>query len=197
LLLTTYLTTFDATGKKLVSICVVPVVDPSELIDPITMSPNSAPVSKNVPFVVSAVLCAATTAEPKDAVAYDTLVMFGPVAPISRVPTVASPVLLIVVEAIVLIVAVLIVAVLIVAVLIVAVLMLAVAIVVVPVERVVFEPNVTGPRSVEAPSTAKVPVLLAPVVDICRAEIPASSPLEMARMVPSTMLLPNVFKSWV
>ena len=112
-------------------------------------------------------------------------------------PTVARPVLLIVVEAIVLIVAVLIVAVLIVAVLIVAVLMLAVAIVVVPVERVVLEPNVTGPRSVEAPSTASVPVLLTPVVHICRADTPASSPLEMARMVPSTMLLPNVFKSWV
>jgi hypothetical protein len=97
----------------------------------------------------------------------------------------------------VLIVAVLIVAVLIVAVLIVAVLILAVAIVVVPVERVVLEPNVTGPRSVEAPSTANVPVLLAPVVDICRAETPASSPLEMARSVPSTILLPNVFRSWV
>jgi len=111
---------FDAIGKKLVSICVVPVVDPSELIDPITMSPSSAPVSKNVPFVVSAVLCAATIAEPKDAVAYETLVMFGPVAPISRVPTVAIPVLLIVVEAIVPIVA-------------------------VPVEMVTLVPNVTGP----------------------------------------------------
>jgi hypothetical protein len=97
----------------------------------------------------------------------------------------------------VLIVAVLIVAVLIVAVLIVAVLMLAVAIVVVPVERVVLEPNVTWPRSVEAPSTAKVPVLLTPVVHICRADTPASSPLEMARIVPSTILLPNVFNSWV
>ena len=118
--------------------------------------------------------------------------MFGPVAPISSVPTVASPVLLIVVEAIVLIVAVLIVAVLIVA-----VLMLAVAIVVVPVEKVVLEPNVTGPRSVDAPSTANVPVLLTPVVHICKADTPASSPLEMARMVPSTMLLPNVFRSWV
>jgi len=121
LLLTTYLTTFEATGKKSVTICVVPVVDPSELIDPITMSPNSAPVSKNVPFVVSAVLCAATTAEPKDAVAYDTFVILGPAAPpISSVPTVASPVLLIVVEAIVPIVA-------------------------VPVDMVTLVPNVTGP----------------------------------------------------
>jgi len=112
---------FDATGKKLVSICVVPVVDPSELIDPITMSPNSAPVSKNVPFVVSAVLCAATTAEPNDAVAYDTFVILGPaVPPISSVPTVARPVLLIVVEAIVPIVA-------------------------VPVDMVTLVPNVTGP----------------------------------------------------
>ena len=116
----TYLATFEATGKKLVTICVVPVVDPSELIDPITMSPSSTPVSANVPFVVSAVLWAATTAEPKDAVAYDTLVMFGPVAPISRVPTVAIPVLLIVVEAIVPIVA-------------------------VPVDMVTLVPNVTGP----------------------------------------------------
>ena len=235
LLLITYLTIFDATGKKLVSICVVPVVDPSELIDPITRSPSSTPVSANVPFVVSAVLWAATTAEPKDAVAYDTLVMLGPaVPPISRVPTVARPVLLMVVDAIVpivavpvdmvtlvpnvtgpswsgivavlmvavlivavLIVAVLTVAVLIVAVLIEAVLMLAVAIVVVPVEKVLLDPNVTGPRSVDAPSTANVPVLLAPVVDICRAETPASSPLEMARMVASTMLLPNVFKTWL
>jgi len=121
LLLTTYLTTFEATGKKSVTICVVPVVDPSELIDPITMSPNSAPVSKNVPFVVSAALCAATTAEPKDAVAYDTFVILGPaVPPISSVPTVARPVLLIVVEAIVPIVA-------------------------VPVDMVTLVPNVTRP----------------------------------------------------
>ena len=96
------------------------------------MSPNSAPVSKNVPFVVSAVLCAATTAEPKDAVAYDTLVMFGPVAPISRVPTVASPVLLIVVETIVPIVA-------------------------VPVEAVRLVPNVAGPEVNSVPIVA-VPV---------------------------------------
>ena len=46
--------------------------------------------------------------------------MFGPVAPISRVPTVARPVLLIVVEAIVPIVA-------------------------VPVDMVTLVPNVTGP----------------------------------------------------
>jgi len=149
---------FDAIGKKLVSICVVPVVDPSELIDPITMSPNSAPVSVNVPFVVSAVLCAATTVEPKDAVAYDTFVILGPAAPpISRVPTVASPVLLIVVEAIVpsvfvpveevnpvaKVVAPIIVG--IVAVLIVALPADSVPIVVVPVDMVTLVPNVTGP----------------------------------------------------
>jgi hypothetical protein len=54
LLLTTYLTTFDAIGKKLVMIWVVPVVDPSESIEPITISPRAAPVSPNVPVVVSA-----------------------------------------------------------------------------------------------------------------------------------------------
>jgi hypothetical protein len=186
----------------------VPVVEPRELSDPKTISPRATPVRAKVPVVASATLCAPTVAEVNAAVPKLALVMFGPLAPISSVPTVAKPVLLIVVEAIVpsvfvpveevkpvekvvmpliagivavlivavlivavpivavLIVAVLIVAVLIVAVLIVAVLMLAVAIVVVPVERVVFEPNVTGPRSVEAPSTANVPVLLAPVVDI-------------------------------
>jgi hypothetical protein len=74
--------------------------------------------------------------------------------------------LVIVVEAIVPIVAVLIVAVLIVAVLMLAVLMLAVAIVVVPVEKVLLDPNVTGPKSLEAPSTANVPLLFTPVVDI-------------------------------
>ena len=64
------------------------------MIDPITMSPSSAPVSANVPFVVSAVLWAATTAEPKDAVAYDTFVIAGPVAPILIAdPTVAVPVI--------------------------------------------------------------------------------------------------------
>jgi hypothetical protein len=57
LLFTTYLTTFDAIGKKLVIIWVVPVVDPRELIEPITMSPSSAPVIANVPVVASARLC--------------------------------------------------------------------------------------------------------------------------------------------
>ena len=93
--------------------------------------------------------------------------------------------------------AVLIVAVLIVAVLIVAVLMLAVAIVVVPVEKVLLDPNVTGPKKVDAPSTANVPVLLAPVVDICSAETPCSSPLDMAARVGPTILLPKVFRTWV
>ena len=122
------------------------------------MSPSSAPVSVNVPFVVSAVLCAATTAEPKDAVAYDTFVILGPaVPPISSVPTVARPVLLIVVEAIVpsvfvpveevnpvaKVVAPIIVG--IVAVLIVALPADSVPIVVVPVDMVTLVPNVTGP----------------------------------------------------
>ena len=57
LLFTTYLTTFDAIGKKLVTIWVVPVVDPRESIEPITISPRAAPVRANVPVVVSAKLC--------------------------------------------------------------------------------------------------------------------------------------------
>ena len=97
----------------------------------------------------------------------------------------------------VLIVAVLMVAVLIVAVLMVAVLMLAVAIVVVPVEKVLLDPNVTGPKSVEAPSTANVPVLFTPVVDICSAETPASLPLATAASVGPTMSLPKVFRTWL
>jgi hypothetical protein len=191
---------------------------------PSTMSPATIPVIANVPveFDVAVVIVPSVVApivvDPKLA-----LVMFGPAVPASSsVPTVTSPVLLIVVEAIVPIVAVpveavklvpnvagpdansvpivavpvdivtlvpnvtgpswrgivavlkvalpmvavLIVAVLIVAVLIVAVLMLAVAIVAVPVDAVMGDPNVTGPRSVEAPSTANVPLLFTPVVDI-------------------------------
>lgn len=97
----------------------------------------------------------------------------------------------------VLIVAVLIVAVLIVAVLIEAVLMLAVAIVAVPVDAVMLDPNVAIPKSLDAPSTANVPVLFTPVVDICSAETPASFPLQTAASVGPTMSLPKVFRTWL
>jgi hypothetical protein len=134
--------------------------------------------------------------------------MFGPVAPISSVPTVAvvrtdiPPVFEIVpivavlaemvpsvavpVEAVMLepnvtapswsgIVAVLMVAVDSVAVLIVAVEMVAVLaemvpMVAVPVDAVKLVPNVTAPRSLLIPSTAKEPVLCTPVVERLRAE---------------------------
>jgi hypothetical protein len=164
------------------------------------MSPATIPVAANVPveFDVAVVIVPSVVApivvDPKLA-----FVMLGPDAPpISRVPTVTSPVLLIVVDSIVpivfvpveevnpvekvviplilgivaveivavLIVAVLTVAVLIVAVLIEAVLMLAVAIVAVPVDAVMLDPNVAIPKSLDAPSTANVPLLFTPVVDI-------------------------------
>jgi len=127
----------------------VPVVEPSEFNEPITISPRAAPVRVKVPVVASSVLCAETVAEVNAAVPNEALVMLGPVAPISRVPTVTRPVLLIVVEAIVpsvfvpveevkpvaKVVTPLIVG--IVAVLIVAVLIVAVPIVAVPVEAVI------------------------------------------------------------
>jgi len=81
-------------------------------------------------------------------------------------------------------VAVLIVAVLIVEVAIVSVLTDSVPIVTVPVEAVMLEPNV------DAPSTANVPVLLTPVVEIWRADTPASSPLDTAASVAPTIFDP-------
>jgi hypothetical protein len=68
--------------------------------------------------------------------------------------------------------------------------MVAVPIVAVPVDAVICEPNVTAPVNAEAPSHASVPVLFTPEVEIWRAETPASSPLETARRVPSTMFEP-------
>jgi hypothetical protein len=69
------------------------------------MSPKAAPVTANVPVVTFDPAVAESRSwnvEPVNAaVPKLTLVMFGPVAPISSVPTVARPVLLIVAEAIV------------------------------------------------------------------------------------------------
>jgi hypothetical protein len=79
----------------------VPVAEPRELSEPKTISPSAAPVRVKVPVVASSALYALTVAEVNAAVPKETLVMFGPLAPISSVPTVTSPVLLIVVEAIV------------------------------------------------------------------------------------------------
>jgi hypothetical protein len=146
----------------------VPVAEPRELSDPKTISPRAAPVRANVPVVASATLCAPTVAEVNAAVPKLALVMFGPLAPISSVPTVAKPVLLIVVEAIVPSVFVPvedvkpvakvetprmlgIVAVLIVAVEIVAVPTDRVPIVAVPVEAVKLVPNVAGPDANRVP----------------------------------------------
>jgi hypothetical protein len=207
----------------------------ARLACPSTMSPATIPVAVNVPveFDVAVVIVPSVVApivvDPKLA-----FVMLGPDnPPISSVPTVTSPVLLIVVEAIVPIVAVPVEAVKlvpnvagpdansvpivavpvdivtlvpnvtgpswrgIVAVLIVAVLMLAVAIVVVPVDAVMLDPNVVIPKSLDAPSTANVPVLFTPVVDICSAETPASLPLATAASVGPTISLPNVFRTWL
>jgi hypothetical protein len=60
----------------------------------------------------------------------------------------------------------------------------------VPVDAVKLEDNVTAPVNVDAPATENEPVLFAPVVEICNADTPASSPLEIARRVPSTMFVP-------
>jgi hypothetical protein len=58
-----YLTTSVATGKNDGTSKVVPVADPSELIEPITMSPSATPDKANVPVVVCAALyCGAVAA---------------------------------------------------------------------------------------------------------------------------------------
>jgi hypothetical protein len=87
-----------------------------------------------------------------------------------------------------------------VAVLIVAVLMVAVEIeavpsVAVPVERVKLPPKVTLPDRRLAPSTAKVPLLFTPVVEIWRADVEDSSPLATARSVPVNGVVPTVFRT--
>jgi len=81
----------------------VPVVEPSEFSEPITISPRATPVNPKLPVVASAALCAATVAEVNAAVPKLTAVSFGLVllVPTWRVPTVTRPVLLIVAEAIV------------------------------------------------------------------------------------------------
>jgi hypothetical protein len=121
------------------------------------MSPSATPVKAKVPVVASATLCAPTVAEVNAAVPKERLVILGPLAPISSVPTVASPVLLIVVEAIVPSVFVPVEEVKpvanvvtpfilgMVALLIVAVLIVAVPIVAVPVDDVMFDPKVIAP----------------------------------------------------
>jgi hypothetical protein len=157
------------------------VAEPSEFNDPIIMSPSATPVNPKLPVVASAPLCAATVAEVNAAVPKLTAVSFGLVllVPTWRVPTVARPLLLIVVEAIVPSVFVPvedvkpvakvetprmlgIVAVLIVAVEIVAVLIVAVPIVAVPVVAEMLELNVATPvtprleDNVTAPVTARL-----------------------------------------
>jgi len=87
-------------------ILTVPVAEPIEFNDPITISLSATPVNANVPVVASATLCAATVAEVNAAVPKLTAVSFGPLAPTWSVPVVPKPVLLIVVDAIVPIVAV-------------------------------------------------------------------------------------------
>jgi len=139
--------------------------------------------------------------------------VFVPVEDVKPVANVDTPRMLGIVA--VLIVAVLIVAVLIVAVLIVAVLMAAVLIVAVltvdvptlcvptlrvpivavPVEAVMFEPKVTAPVRMDAPSTDKEPVLLTPVVERDRAE-DVSSPSVTTCNAPLSPPVVNVLRSW-
>ena len=139
----------------------MPVLEPIDVSPPKTMSPKAAPVTANVPVVTFDPAVAESRSwnvEPVNAaVPKLTLVMLGPPTPNSSVPTVASPVLLIVVEAIVPIVFVpveevkpvaKVVAPLIlgiVALLIVAVLIVAVPIVAVPVDDVMLDPKVIAP----------------------------------------------------
>jgi hypothetical protein len=128
--------------------------------------------------------------------------VFVPVEDVKPVAKVDTPRMLGIVA--VLIVAVLIVAVLIVAVLIVAVLMvdvptlcvptLRVPIVAVPVEAVMFDPKVTAPVRMDAPSTEKEPVLLTPVVERDRAE-DVLSPSVITCNAPSMPPVVNVLRS--
>ena len=122
------------------------------------MSPATTPANANVPVdVEDAVVIVPSVTAPIVVLPEFTFAIFGPEAPISSVPTVARPVLLIVVEAIVpsvfvpvedvkpvaKVVAPLILG--IVALLIVAVLIVAVPKVAVPVEAVMLDPKVIAP----------------------------------------------------
>jgi hypothetical protein len=152
----------------------VPVLEPIDVSPPKTMSPKAAPVTANVPVVTFDPAVAESRSwnvEPVNAaVPKLTLVMLGPVAPISSVPTVASPALLMVVDAIVpsvfvpveevkpvaKVVTPLIVG--IVAVLIVAVLIVAVPIVAVPVVAEMLELNVATPVTPRLEDRVTAPV---------------------------------------
>ena len=190
------------------------MADPKELSEPKTISPSAAPVRAKVPVVASNVLCALTVAEVNAAVPYETFVIAGPAdPPISRDPTVTSPVLLIVVEAIVPIVFVPVedvkpvakvvtpFTVGIVAVLIVAVLIVAVPIVAVPVVAEMLELKVAAPvtarleAKVVAPTELSVPLELTPRVEICSADTDDSSPVAIAVSVLVKGVLPDTFNN--
>lgn len=156
---------------------------------PISRLPTVAiPLTFRVPIVDVLTISVPIVAVPVDAVMFDPKVIF---------PSWSGMVA-------VLIVAVLIVAVLMVAVLMVAVLIadvptlcvptLNVPIVAVPVEAVIFEPKVTAPLRMDAPSTEKEPVLLTPVVERDRAE-DVLSPSVITCNAPSMPPVVNVLRS--
>jgi hypothetical protein len=188
-------------------ILTVPVAEPREFNDPITISLSATPVNANVPVVASATLCAPTVAEVNAAVPKLTAVSFGPLAPTWSVPVVPTPVLLIVAEAIVPSVFVPveevkpvakvdtprmlgIVAVEIVAVEIVAVLADSVPIVAVPVEAVMFDPNVTLPswRGIVAVLIVAVLIVAVEIVAVLIVAVLAESVPIVAVPVVAEML---------
>jgi hypothetical protein len=193
-------------------ILTVPVAEPSEFNEPITMSPSATPVNPKLPVVASATLCAETVAEVNAAVPKLTAVSLGPLAPTWSVPVVPTPVLLIVVDAIVPIVAVPLDALM---------LVLNVATPVTPrlEDRVTapvtprLEDRVAAPVTlrlelkVAAPVTARldarvvaptelsVPLELTPEVEICSAETDDSSPEAIAVSVPVKGVFPDTFNN--